>query len=63
MYHFIALTLIPGVGPVNAKSLLGYCGSAEAVFKTKKRELLKIPGIGEAAAEAIIKKTPFERVD
>lgn len=63
MYHFIALTLIPGVGPVNAKSLLGYCGSAEAIFKTKKRELLKIPGIGEAAAEAIIKKTPFERVD
>lgn len=63
MYYFIALSLIPGIGPVNAKSLLSYCGSAEHIFKSKKHQLLKIPGIGEAAAEAIIKHDVFARVD
>ena len=42
----IAITLIPKVGPVTAKSLIGYCGGAEAVFSASKRELLAIPGVG-----------------
>lgn len=63
MYYFIALTLIPGIGPVNAKSLLSYCGSAEKIFKTKASQLLKIPGIGEATADAIIRQDVFARVD
>ena len=63
MYHLIALTLIPGIGPVNAKSLLSYCGSAEAVFRTKKRQLLKVPGIGETVADAIVEHTVFDRVE
>ncbi len=49
----IALTLIDGVGDVNAKSLLAYCGSASQVFKHKKNDLLKIPGIGEYTAKSI----------
>lgn len=49
----IALTLIDGVGDVNAKSLLAYCGSASQVFKHKKSDLLKIPGIGEYTAKSI----------
>ena len=32
----IGLTLIEGIGDVNAKSLLAYCGSASEVFKQKK---------------------------
>lgn len=44
--HNIALTLIPDVGPVNAKLLISYCGSAESVFKASKRTLSKIPQIG-----------------
>mgnify|MGYP003351177565 CR=1 FL=1 len=50
LLYQIALTLIEGVGDVNAKSLLAYCGSAESVFKQKKSSLLKIPGIGEYSA-------------
>lgn len=50
----IALTLIEGVGDVNAKSLLAYCGSASEVFKQKKSVLLKIPGIGEYIAKSVI---------
>jgi DNA processing protein len=39
----IALTMVPNIGPVLSKNLLGYCGSAEAVFKEKKPALSKIP--------------------
>ncbi|MBC7426808.1 MAG: DNA-protecting protein DprA [Bacteroidia bacterium] len=50
----IALQLLEGVGDVLAKYLVGYCGSAEAVFKQKKHALIKIPGIGPVTAEAIV---------
>jgi len=42
----IALTLLPQIGPVTAKNLVTFCGSASAVFKASRKELLKIPGIG-----------------
>ena len=50
----IGLTLIDGIGDVNAKSLLAYCGSASEVFKQKRSHLIKIPGIGTAWAQSII---------
>lgn len=49
----IALTLLPNVGSVLAKNLMAYCGSAEAIFKTTKSKLEKIPLIGKERAEAI----------
>lgn len=49
----IALTLIPGIGPVLAKGLIAYLGSSEAIFKEKRHRLLKVPGIGEKGASAI----------
>lgn len=59
----IALTLIPGVGDINGKKLVAYCGGAEAVFKESKRNLLKIPGMGEATADAITKHNVFARAE
>lgn len=53
LLHLLKLTLVPGIGPVSGKSLIGYCGSAEAVFKEKKRFLEKIPGIGKNGAATI----------
>ncbi len=50
----IGLTLIEGIGDVNAKSLLAYCGSAAEVFKQKEAQLLKIPGIGSIWAKSIV---------
>jgi DNA processing protein len=50
----IGLTLIEGIGDVNAKSLLAYCGSAAEVFKQKEAQLLKIPGIGAMWAKSIV---------
>ncbi len=54
LLYQIALTLINGIGDVNAKSLLAYCGNAEEIFKQKKGHLLKIPGIGETNAKSIV---------
>jgi len=51
--HQIALTLVPGIGPVNGKNLVSYCGNAANIFKTPKAKLLKIPGIGKKTIEAI----------
>ena len=50
----IGLTLLDGVGDVLAKNLVAYCGSAEQVFKTKKAQLEKIPGIGTYTSSAIL---------
>jgi DNA processing protein len=49
----IGLGLINGIGCINAKKLLAYTGSAEAVFKEKKQNLLRIPGIGTLLADEI----------
>ncbi len=53
LLHQIALTLLPQVGAITAKTLVSYCGSAGAVFRASKRELLKIPGIGPAIVDGI----------
>jgi DNA processing protein len=51
--HKIALTFIKSIGPVTAKNLLAYCGSAENVFSASKRQLLEIPGVGQKTIDAI----------
>ncbi len=50
----IALAQIPGLGPVNTKNLISYCGGVKEVFEAKKNELLKIPGIGKLTAKNIL---------
>ncbi len=54
--HQIALTQLSGIGAVNAKSLISYCGGVEAIFHTPKRQLLKIPGIGPKTAALILQQ-------
>jgi len=50
----IGISLIPGIGSINAKKLVAYIGSVEGVFKEKKKNLVKIPGIGEYLADNIV---------
>ncbi|MBL7804201.1 MAG: DNA-protecting protein DprA [Saprospiraceae bacterium] len=59
LLHQIALTLLPQVGPVTAKLLVSYCGSAENVFRASRRELLRIPGIGPAVADNLRTAVPL----
>ncbi|MCB0655625.1 MAG: DNA-processing protein DprA [Saprospiraceae bacterium] len=58
VHHLLALAKLDSIGPITAKSLIGYCGSAAAVFETKAHRLLKIPGVGEAGARAIANADP-----
>jgi DNA processing protein len=53
IFHAVALGLSEGIGPINAKKLIAHCGSAEAVFREKKQNLLRIPGIGEYTTKGI----------
>lgn len=51
--YYVALGMIPNIGGSYAKQLISYCGGAKAIFKKKKHQLLKIPGVGASIAEAI----------
>ncbi len=59
----IAISLIPGVGPVLARNLISYCGGVEGVFKTRKAKLERIPGIGPSVANAIVNHNVFGRAE
>ncbi len=60
LLHQIALTLVPQVGAVTAKTLVSYCGSAEGVFRAKRQELLKIPGIGPIVVDCLRQAEPLQ---
>lgn len=63
LLYEVALTLIPGIGDVNAKKLIAYCGGAEAVFEEKRKNLLNIPGIGERTVESIVSQNVLQRAE
>src|SRR3954471_169850 len=54
LIYQIGLMMIDGVGDINAKSLVAYCGSASQVFKQNKAHLEKIPGIGQGCSKSIL---------
>lgn len=63
LIYKLALTLVPGVGSVNGKSLVAYCGGVQAVFMEKKRVLMKIPGIGEQTVNSLVNHNVFGRAE
>ena len=63
LIYKIGITLIPGVGDITAKKLIAYCGGIEAVFKEKKANLIKIPGINESFAKLIISQNVLSRAE
>jgi len=62
-FYELALSLVPGIGDVLGKKLIGYCGSAEAVFRENKKLLRKVPRVGEKLLEAIGNKEIFLRAE
>ncbi len=52
----IALSLINGIGPVTAKSLISYLGGVEEIFSAKYSDLVKINGVGEYTAHRILEQ-------
>jgi len=59
----IALTLVPGIGDVNGKKLIAYCGGAEAVFCENKKALTRIHGIGEQTVNSIMSRKVMLRAE
>ena len=59
----IALTMLPGIGGVVARNLVSYCGSVENIFKKKKANLERIPGIGAERASAITGHDVFGKAE
>ncbi len=52
----LALVRTPGVGPVTIRQLISYCSGAENIYRADFKKLIKIPGISEKTARAILKK-------
>lgn len=63
LQYQIALMLVPQIGAITAKTLVSYCGGAEAVFRASKKELHKIPGIGPGIIENIGHPEPLRRAE
>ena len=59
----LALHFLPRIGPVLARLLISYCGSVEEVFRKRKNQLERIPGIGRERAALIRKDDVFERAE
>src|SRR4051812_13507597 len=53
LLYQVALTLVPNIGPVQAKILTEHFGSAENIFKASKKELENIEGVGEVRAKSL----------
>lgn len=63
MRYKIALSMINGIGNVNAKKLVAYIGSPRAVFDEKKQNILKVPGIGAKLVDEIYNKDALKKAD
>jgi DNA processing protein len=55
--------MVPHIGDVHAKILVEHYGSAEKIFRAKKTELEKLPGIGEIRAKSIKSFNDFSRAE
>ncbi len=63
LIYKIAIGMIPGIGCINAKKLIAYTGSVEAVFREKKSNLLKIPGIGAVLSGEILNNSVLKQAE
>ncbi|MBC7588299.1 MAG: DNA-protecting protein DprA [Chitinophagaceae bacterium] len=63
LLYQISLTLIPNIGAVQAKQLLEHFGNAESIFKSKKKDLGAVEGIGEIKAKCIKDFNEFQEAE
>lgn len=59
----LALSCMPGIGPVLAKNLLSYFGDAENVFKAKSKHFTHIHGIGPKTLEFLNNNSALKRAE
>lgn len=63
--HRIALSMLKGIGPVNARNLVAYCGGVDALFTDRhlKKTLEKVPGIGPKLIASITDKSVLREAE
>lgn len=59
LLYQIAITLVPGIGDINARKLVGLSGNAEAVFKESRKALAAIPGMPRGVIEPLMNPKIF----
>lgn len=59
----LALVRTPGVGPVTIRQLISYCSGAENIHRADFKKLIRIPGISEKIARAILKKEEWAEAE
>lgn len=63
LLYTLALQNVPKIGDVTAKKLIAHCGSAEAVLKEKKQNLMKIDGIGSITVQDLFASNHLEAAE
>lgn len=63
LLYQMALSRIPGIGPVFSKRIFEYFGDAHTAFHSGPDSLKKIQGIGDSKAHAISTFTGFEKLE
>ena len=51
---FIALNMLPHVGPIRVRKLLEVFGSPEQILEARPADLRNVPGIGSEVADSIL---------
>ena len=63
LQYQIGISLIPGIGCITAKKLIAYIGSVDGIFREKKANLLKIPGVGDVLATEIMNANVLKKAE
>jgi DNA processing protein len=63
LLYQIALTMVPNIGPVQAKILLEHFKKPEQIFKASRKELENLDGIGTVKANSIKTFAEFEAAE
>ena len=63
LLYILALQKAARIGDTTAKKLINHCGSAEAVLKEKKQNLLKIDGIGSVTISDLFNGNHIEAAE
>ena len=56
LFHELALTLLPGIGPQLMRQLMSYGGAAKSVLTMPPGQLRRIPGVGAATVAVLTGK-------
>lgn len=59
----IALSLVPGIGDVQARQLVQHFGTASAIFTASRRELEKVPVLNVASSRSLLSFRDYSRAE